>query len=71
MIEGGSPGGSAQTQAANRRAHGRRLLAEATGLDTVAADERSMASWLAELPAAYTILHDLTLPGGPARWITS
>ena len=64
MIEGGTPGGSAQTHAAERRAHAERLLSEATRLEATAADERSMAAHLAELPSSYTVLHDLTLPGG-------
>lgn len=64
MIEGGNPGGSAQSQAAERRQHAERLLSEATRLEATAADERSMAAHLAELPSSYTVLHDLTLPGG-------
>ncbi|MEN9645705.1 MAG: hypothetical protein RL238_2374 [Actinomycetota bacterium] len=64
MIEGGTPGGSAQSQAAERRANAERLLSEATRLDATAADERSMAAHLAELPSSYTVLHDLNLPGG-------
>jgi hypothetical protein len=54
MIEGGTPGGSAQSQAAERRANAERLLSEATRLDATAADERSMAAHLAELPSSYT-----------------
>jgi len=64
MIEGGNPGGSAQSQAAERRINAERLLSEATRLEATAADERSMAALLAELPSSYTVLHDLTLPGG-------
>jgi hypothetical protein len=64
MIEGGNPGGSAQAQATERRAHAERLLSEASRLEATASDERSMAAQLADLPSSYTVLHDLTLPGG-------
>lgn len=64
MIEGGVPGGSAQGQAAERRAHAERLVSEATRLEATAADERAMAGQLSQLPSSYAILHDLTLPGG-------
>ena len=67
MIEGGVAGGSAQSLAAERRANAERLLSEATRLETIATDERWMANQLAELPASYTILHDLTLPGGRGK----
>lgn len=67
MIEGGNAGGSAQLQAAERRAHADRLQAEAARLDVVAGDERAMASRLAALPETYVILHDLTLPDGRGR----
>lgn len=67
MIEGGSAGGSATTQAAERKVQAERLLAESTRLETVAADERAMASRLNGLPETYAILHDLTLPDGRGR----
>ncbi|MFM2079197.1 MAG: hypothetical protein RJA49_3087, partial [Actinomycetota bacterium] len=67
MIEGGVAGGSAQSLAAERRANAERLLSEATRLEATATDERWMANQLAELPASYTILHDLTLPGGRGK----
>ena len=67
MIEGGSAGGSAKVQAAERRAHAERLLHEATRLEAVVSDEQMMAAQLAALPAGYAILHDLTLPDGRGR----
>lgn len=67
MIEGGSAGGSATSQAAERKAQADRLLAESARLETVAADERAMASRLGELPETYAVLHDLTLPDGRGR----
>lgn len=67
MIEGGNAGGSAQLQAAERRAHAERLQAEAARLDIVAGDERATAGRLAALPESYVILHDLTLPDGRGR----
>ncbi len=63
MIEGGVAGGSAFQQALQRRATADRLLAEAKWLEAVAADERTMAIHLAMLPPAYSLLHDLRLPG--------
>ncbi|MEQ1701423.1 MAG: nuclease-related domain-containing protein [Ilumatobacteraceae bacterium] len=63
MIEGGVAGGSAQQQAAQRRATADRLVAEAKWLEALANDERAIATYLASLPPAYAILHDLKLPG--------
>lgn len=63
MIEGGVAGGSAQQQAAQRRATADRLVAEAKWLEALANDERTIATYLASLPPAYAILHDLKLPG--------
>jgi hypothetical protein len=63
MIEGGTPGGSALAQAAQRRATADKLLTEAAWLEGVAADERSMAGQLAVLPPAYAVIHDLRVPG--------
>lgn len=63
VIEGGVAGGSAQQQAAQRRATADRLVAEAKWLEALANDERTIASYLASLPPAYAILHDLKLPG--------
>lgn len=63
VIEGGVAGGSALQQAAQRRATADRLVAEAKWLEALAHDERTMASYLASLPPAYSILHDLKLPG--------
>ncbi len=67
MIEGGSAGGSATVQAAERRAQAERLLHEATRLEAVAVDEQAMAAQLAGLPAGCAVLHDLTLPDGRGR----
>jgi hypothetical protein len=67
MIEGGSAGGSATAQAAERRAHAQRLLHEAARLEAVASDEQMMAGQLENLPAGCAILHDLTLPDGRGR----
>ncbi len=67
MIEGGNAGGSAQVQAAERRANAERLLHEASRLEVVAADEQATATQLAALPATHAILHDLTLPDGRGR----
>jgi hypothetical protein len=63
MIEGGTPGGSALAQAAQRRATADKLLTEAAWLEGVAADERAMAGQLAVLPPAYSVIHDLRVPG--------
>ncbi len=63
MIEGGNAGGSALAQANQRRATADRLIAEATWLERVANDERQMAAQLLNLPTAYSILHDLRVPG--------
>jgi Nuclease-related domain len=63
MIEGGNAGGSALTQASQRRATAERLITEATWLEQVASDERAMAQELSALPETYTILHDLKVPG--------
>lgn len=67
MIEGGNAGGSAQVQAAERKAQAGRLLHEAARLDVVATDERAMATQLAALPPTHAVLHDLTLPDGRGR----
>lgn len=56
-------GGSAQQQAAQRRATAERLVHEAIWLEALAADERSVAAQLLKLPPAYALLHDLRLPG--------
>ncbi|MDO8363173.1 MAG: nuclease-related domain-containing protein [Actinomycetota bacterium] len=63
MIEGGVPGGSAQQNAAQRRATADRLIIEAKWLESLAADERAMAALLAHLPPAYAIMHDIKLAG--------
>jgi hypothetical protein len=63
MIEGGTPGGSALAQAAQRRATADKLLTEAAWLEGVAADERAMAGQLAVLPPTYAVIHDLRVPG--------
>jgi hypothetical protein len=65
VIEGGKPGTSALAQAAQRRAAADRLLVEAGAFETLAADERIMASQLATLPRAYVILHDVRVPDSP------
>jgi hypothetical protein len=67
MIEGGSAGGSAQSLAGERRAHAERLLSEAARLEVTSLDERWMANHLAQLPATYGLLHDLTLPDGRGK----
>lgn len=63
MIEGGVAGGSALSQAAQRRATAERLVLEAQWLEALATDERAVAAQLAQLPPAYALLHDLKLPG--------
>lgn len=63
MIEGGVAGGSALSQAAQRRATAERLVLEAQWLEALATDERAVAGQLAQLPPAYALLHDLKLPG--------
>ncbi|MEI7547467.1 MAG: nuclease-related domain-containing protein [Actinomycetota bacterium] len=63
MIEGGLAGGSAAHHAEQRRSVAARLVAEATWLDAVAADERTTAAYLEKLSTAYAILHDLKLSG--------
>lgn len=63
MIEGGLAGGSALSQAAQRRATAERLVLEAQWLEALAADERAIARQLATLPTSYALLHDLKLPG--------
>lgn len=63
MIEGGTPGGSALAQAAQRRATAEKLLTEAAWLEAVAADERTMAAQLSSLPPSYAVIHDLRVPG--------
>jgi hypothetical protein len=66
MFEGGMAGASATALAADRRSSAQRLLSEAARLEAVAADERRIAAELATLPASYTILHDLLVPGRDA-----
>lgn len=63
MIEGGIPGGSALHHAGQRRATADRLVLEANWLETIAADQNKMSGVLAGLPPAYSILHDLNVPG--------
>jgi hypothetical protein len=66
MFEGGMAGASATALAADRRTSAQRLLSEAARLEELAADERRVASQLAKLPASYSILHDLLVPGAEA-----
>jgi hypothetical protein len=66
MFEGGMAGASATALAADRRTSAQRLLSEAARLEEVAADERRVATQLAKLPASYSILHDLLVPGADA-----
>ena len=63
MFEGGMAGASATALAADRRSSAQRLLSEAARLEAMAADERRIAAELATLPASYSILHDLLVPG--------
>ncbi len=63
MIEGGVPGGSARYHAGQRRATADRLTLEANWLDTIAADQAKMREMLMGLPVAYSVLHDLNVPG--------
>ena len=63
MIEGGVPGGSARHHAGQRRATADRLTLEANWLETIAADQTTMREILVGLPTAYTVLHDLNVPG--------
>jgi len=66
MFEGGMAGASATALAADRRSSAQRLLSEAARLEAMAADERRIAAELATLPASYSILHDLLVPGREA-----
>jgi len=68
MFEGGMAGASATALAADRRSSAERLLSEAARLEAMAADERRIAAELATLPASYTILHDLLVPGREASF---
>ena len=63
MIEGGVAGSNALQLASQRRSTAERLATEAAWLERVAADLRLMAGQLDNLPPAYAVLHDLTLPG--------
>lgn len=63
VIEGGVPGGSARYHAGQRRATADRLTLEANWLETIAADQATMREVLMGLPVAYTVLHDLNVPG--------
>ncbi|MCE9620764.1 MAG: NERD domain-containing protein [Actinomycetia bacterium] len=63
VIEGGVPGGSARHHAGQRRATADRLTLEANWLETIAADQGKMREILVGLPLAYTVLHDLNVPG--------
>lgn len=63
MIEGGVAGSNALQLASQRRSTAERLATEAAWLERVAADLRLMATQLDDLPPAYAVLHDLTLPG--------
>lgn len=63
MFEGGMAGASAAALAADRRSSAQRLLTEAARLEALAADERRIAAELATLPASYSILHDVLVPG--------
>lgn len=56
-------GASATALAADRRTSAQMLLSEAARLEELAADERRVASQLSNLPASYSILHDLLVPG--------
>lgn len=68
MFEGGMAGASATALAADRRSSAQRLLSEAARLEEMAADERRVAAELASLPASYSILHDLLVPGREASF---
>lgn len=68
MFEGGMAGASATALAADRRTSAQRLLTEAARLEEVAADERRVATQLSKLPASYSILHDLLVPGAEASF---
>ena len=63
VIEGGVPGGSARDHAGQRRLTADRLTLEANWLETIAADQNRMREVLIKLPAAYAVLHDLSVPG--------
>jgi len=63
VIEGGVAGSNALQLASQRRSTAERLATEAAWLERVAADLRLMAGQLDNLPPAYAVLHDLTLPG--------